>query len=312
MTAPITFHDGYWYCYANSTAMLLSAHGETVSPRLVEVLSGVGLGAFIAKDGLPFFSGLAGAPDKGISQALTTLGFAFAERASDASQAAPFDWLEDTLRTSPVVVGPLDMRFLAYNPGRPSWPGIDHYVLVSGVEGDNVLVYDPAGFAEMLISKAALADAWRANAIPYRRGAFRAWSHPQRIAAPTDDTIAGSASRHFRALYAQASASAEAGRQLIDEHAIAWLADRVRRDELTPAQSGHLLHFALPLGVKRALDFARFFDARNPSLAQSKRQQAALFGRCHTYLVHGDRPAAAEHLARLAALEIEIRNLVIS
>ena len=53
-----TFYDSYWYCYANSTAMLLASAGETVSPRLIEVLSGVGLGAFQNRDGLPFFSGM--------------------------------------------------------------------------------------------------------------------------------------------------------------------------------------------------------------------------------------------------------------
>lgn len=34
------------YCYANSAAMLLESAGESIEPRLGEVLSGVGLGAF--------------------------------------------------------------------------------------------------------------------------------------------------------------------------------------------------------------------------------------------------------------------------
>ncbi len=311
MTATITFHDGYWYCYANATAMLLSAHSEHISPRQIEVLSGVGLGAFIADDGLPFFSGRAGAPDRGVTQALTTLGFAFTERVWEAPHPAPFDWLEDAVRTSPVVVGPLDMRFLAYNPGRPTWPGVDHYVLVDKVEGDNVLLYDPAGFAEVFLGRAALADAWRADAISYKRGHFRAWSHPRQIATPSAATITNAAGRHFKALYAEASADAESGHHLIDEHAIAWLADRTQQDELTPAQIGHLLNFAVPLGVKRALDFASFFDVANPRLAHAKRRQAGLFGRCQTHLMQRDLPAAAAQLRQLADLERQIRNLII-
>lgn len=35
------------YCYSNSTVMFLSSIGENVSPQLVEVLTGVGLGAMI-------------------------------------------------------------------------------------------------------------------------------------------------------------------------------------------------------------------------------------------------------------------------
>ncbi len=307
MTAPITFHDGYWYCYANATAMLLGAHGEAVAPQCIEVLSGVGLGAFIAEDGLPFFSGLAGAPDAGITRALAMLGFAVAERAADAPDPVPFDWLAATVRTSPVVVGPLDMQFLSYNPGRPSVAGVDHYVLVSGIEGDRAVVYDPAGFAEMLISQADLAQAWRADAVVYKRGHFRAWSHPRRIAAPTRAAIQAQAWQSFKGLYAEAARLAATSSRLVDEHALAWLAQQVERDALSPAQSAHLLHFALPLGVKRALDFARFFAASNPGLAQSKRRQAALFGRCHSHLMRRDRPAAADRLGQLAALEAQIR-----
>lgn len=205
MAAPITFHDGCWYCYANATAMLLNAHGHHVSPRSVEVLSGVGLGAFIAGDGLPFFSGLAGAPDQGITQALEILGFDVAEQFREAATPAPLDLLEQALRVSPVVIGPLDMSFLAYNPARPTRRGVDHYVLACRLEGEHVVVYDPAGYAEVTLDGAALAEAWRAEAIGYRRGHYRSWSHPVRVAAPADDAIVDAAWRCFRARYGEAS-----------------------------------------------------------------------------------------------------------
>ena len=60
-----------------------------------------------------------------------------------------------------------------------------------------------------------------------------------------------------------------------------------------PGQRGHLLHFALPLGTKRALDFAGFFDDLSSSLAQLKRRQAGRFGACVTHLMRGDNEAAA-------------------
>lgn len=90
---PEIFHDGYWYCYANSTAMLLASIGETVSPRLIEVLSGVGLGAFQTPNGLPFFSGFAGLPDRGISAALDMLGFGYEETSVDQAEPDPIDQL---------------------------------------------------------------------------------------------------------------------------------------------------------------------------------------------------------------------------
>jgi hypothetical protein len=309
MRGKITFHDGYWYCYANSAAMLLSAGGEQISPRLIEVLSGVGLGAFVSREGLPFFSGRAGTPDMGISQALSTLGFAFTEAACEAPDAPPFDRLQAALATSPVAVGPLDMSFLSYNPGRP---GVDHYVLVDRMEDDRVTVYDPAGYGAVFLGRTELADAWRADAIGYRRGHYRSWSHARRIASPSEDEIAAKAIGFFRSRYAEAARCATDEGGLIDERAIAWLAELVRRDGLTPGQRGHLLHFALPLGTKRALDFAGFFDERNSGLSQLKRLQAGRFGACVTHLMRGDDEAAAGELDALAEIESGIRDAVIA
>src|SRR5687768_12687104 len=127
MDRHIPFFDSAWYCYANSAAMLLGASGVPIAPAQIEVLSGVGLGAFMPEGGLPFFSGAAGLPDRGISRALEILGFAFEEQAQDEGSMPPFDWLASRLSSGPVVVGPLDMSLLHYNPGRPRGGGVDHY-----------------------------------------------------------------------------------------------------------------------------------------------------------------------------------------
>src|SRR5271163_2387049 len=181
--------------------MLLSSIGEVVSPRLIEVLSGVGLGAFIGRNGLPFFSGLAGEPDAGVTQALTALGFAFLERASEEPGDAPFAELEGILESSPVMIGPLDMSFLSYNPNRPTFPGVDHYVLVYKIEGEQAFLHDPAGFGNVFISKTELADAWRADAIGYKRGHYRYWTQLRRTSNPTPDQIATASISFLRALY---------------------------------------------------------------------------------------------------------------
>jgi hypothetical protein len=107
--------------------MLLSSVGEQVSPRLIETLSAVGLGAPI-HGGLPFFGELT-TPDKGISQALELLGFTVREAAAETLDRAPFDQLRVLLQEGPAALGPLDMMHLSYNPMRPRQPGADHYVL---------------------------------------------------------------------------------------------------------------------------------------------------------------------------------------
>jgi hypothetical protein len=119
-----TFHASYWYCYANSAAMLLSSIDEHISPRLIEALTGVGLGASFNPP-LPFFGKLQ-PPDLGLTQALELLGFGFDEQAQDWPEPAPLE----RLARAPMIAGPLDMSHLVYNPGRPRGGGVDHYVVI--------------------------------------------------------------------------------------------------------------------------------------------------------------------------------------
>lgn len=310
MDRHIPFFDGYWYCYANSTAMLLGAGGVSIRPAEIEVLSGVGLGAFMPKDGLPFFSSAAGLPDLGISRALEILGFAFEECAQEDGTAPPFDWLAARLASGPVVVGPLDMSLLRYNPGRPLGGGVDHYVLVSSLDAANVQIYDPAGYARVSLSRDLFAKSWRASTIAYRRGAFRAWCASRRMHVPSDASIRQEAVAWFKDLYRQSEAIAAERGWAEGEHAIRSLARLARERALSKAQSGHLGFFALPLGAKRALHFRDFFAPFNPAVAGLKDQQAGLFGDCHSRLMQDDWAGMADGLEALAICEARLRDAI--
>ena len=105
------------YCYANSGAMLLESVGESVEPRLLEVLSGVGLGAFwVAESQTLFLSGWASSPDVGMSRAFGLLGFQVAEVAESDGAPMPVAALARQLQEGPVMLGPLDMGELPYHP----------------------------------------------------------------------------------------------------------------------------------------------------------------------------------------------------
>jgi hypothetical protein len=305
-----TFIDSYWYCYANSAAMLLASVGEDVSPRLIETLSGVGLGAFQNRQGLPFFSGLAGKPDSGISAALDQLGFAFSEAAGDESEPAPFERLEALLKDSAVIVGPLDMSYLSYNPMRPRLAGVDHFILVLAAEGDYFRVHDPAGFAHALIGREDLQAAWRAEAIAYRNGSYRRWSHAWRKRQVGREALQDGAMEFFRNQYLAASVLAGEQGDVINAPIIRAWARTASHGEFTESQIGHLTWFALPLGAKRALDYATFFDGRHAELAALKRQQALAFGACHSELVRKNGRAAGDQLLRLADLEQHIADAI--
>lgn len=313
MGGRVTFHDSYWYCYSNSTAMLLSSIDEAVSPRLLEAVSGVGLGAFISTDGLPFFSGLKSEPDEGISRALRLLGFAALETAFEKPEStAAFEQLRSNLKVGPVLLGPLDMVHLTYNPTRPNFSGVDHFVLVFGVKGDQFVLHDPAGFGDVLISEADLEKAWRADAIEYKRGHFRSWCRPRRVSTRSQGDVFGDAVAAFKNLYADARTEAAASGRLHDEAAISEMVAWMTNGTLSPAQRGHLTRFALPLGVKRALDYADFFEiGHSSSLASAKREQASAFGRCLSHLVSERAAEAISELHNLAAFEARIRNEIL-
>ena len=88
------------------------------------------------------------------------------------------------------------------------------------------------------------------------------------------------------------------------------LASRARGGDLSTGLAGHLTGFALPVAARRALDYAQFFESREPALAEQKREQAVLFGRSHTLLVRRDWHGVADTLARLAATEDRFRALI--
>ena len=72
----VPYHGNGPYCYSNATSMLLASIGEKIPPSEIEVYTGVGLGEFwLAKEKLLFFSSIANPPDKGITRALSLLGF---------------------------------------------------------------------------------------------------------------------------------------------------------------------------------------------------------------------------------------------
>ena len=170
------------YCYANSAAMLLESAGESVEPRVIEVLSGVGLGAFwVAESQTLFLSGLASAPDVGLSRSFGLLGFDVDEEAESDGDAIPIDALNLQLGKGPVLLGPLDMGELPYRPNASGANGADHFVLALRIEDGAVVVHDPAGYPAMPISVKALDRAWRADLIEYRRGTYRRWHSPTRV-----------------------------------------------------------------------------------------------------------------------------------
>lgn len=298
------------YCYANATAMLLASTGDNIAPSQIEVLTGVGLGAFwVPGAKLIYFSNTP--PDVGVSKALEALGFECVEKACSEAEAAPLEDLRTELTRSPAVLGPLDMGYLDYLPYRENCVGADHYVLAFAMDEGEVYLHDPDGFPHVSLALSRLELAWKAEHIEYRRGAYRYWAEPKRVHYPTQQEIYDCALEGFRARYWQVEDLAEREGSIVGRDAILACADHVRADS-PPSNAGFLTGFAFRLGARRALDYAGFFEPCDEELAALKRTQAELFGQCHMRAIRADWPALAERLGTLADVEAAFRAALLA
>ena len=292
------------YCYANSTAMLLASIGEDVYPKRIEVLSGVGLGAFLEQNSNSlFFSNLCAKPDEGISRALTILGFQFEERNSDTPDNPPFEQLKEVLVSGPAVLGPLELGLLAYNPNSKGPIGADHFVLAYAMDDERVYLNDPYGFPQVSLTLEQLKEAWRADTVSHKHGYYRFWFNPKRVKSPTEKEIYDSAVESFKELYKASREKAIRDNRRIGSEAILHEAERIREGKAGVDEIGFLTGFMLPMSASRALDFADFFDAYNPELAELKRKQAPLFGKAQVYAVAKDWENLYETMKELAKIE---------
>lgn len=303
------------YCYANATAMLLATSGEDISASLIEVLSGVGLGAsWVESNNLLFFGNLIAEPDIGINNALSVLGFHYIEEASPEATPAAFAHALSGIARSPAVLGPLDMGYLRYIPFHDDLVGSDHFILVHGLNEHEVFLHDPEGYPYASLPVEDLDLAWRAESIPYRRGYYRYWTSPVRVEQPTEEQLYERALQMFCSIYRRSEELATRENWVVGCEAILTGARKLRRNEpLSEEEKCHMTHFALRLGARRALDYSAFFGKRQESLSFLKLEQARLFGKSHTLAVTEDWPRVADTLELIADIEDKFRlNLLLA
>lgn len=313
----VTYTGNGAYCYANSTAMALRALGHAVDPGYIECVTAFAMGAQLIQtpDGpLPFFDAPSSSPELGVSLALQTLGYTFehhsVQQESDPEGAEALRQMAAWLAQGPVIVGPLDMGFLLYNPNHHYLGGADHYVLVYGLTETEVLLHDPAGFPYVSMTREAFVKAWQAESIDYRQGAYGMWGCLRRTATPSAEEIFAATDRQVAAQYRWKQG--RPGAERLGAGTFEVLA-QLAAEGPPPYLRGHLLHFALPVSARRCEDFADFYAQHDPERAQIKREQARCYGRAHSVLMRGDLPAFVAVLHQLAELEaaFEMQTLAV-
>jgi len=301
------------YCYANSTSMLLASVGEKVSPSLIEVLTGVGLSASLKrKNGFLFFNHQSLSADLGVTKALKILGFKYKLIVFDKAEDDPYRQLKKDLEQSSAVLGPLNMFYLTYNPEHQYLKGADHFVFAYKIEDQKVYLHDPAGFPHVFISISNLKKAWQARGIFYKKGFYRYITKPKRIEKPSQNNIYQRALTYFQSIYRREGQKTNSNIRLIGKEAVFKVAERVKRGHLSNNEWKHFIYFALPLGAKRALDFALFFNYKDKNLANLKYQQAEVFGQAYTYTIAKNWPSLSETLRKLGNLEQKFQDLLLA
>lgn len=300
------------YCYANVTAMMLTFVGEDIAPSFIEPITGVGLSATIKKSGFLFLNNQTLEPDLGITKALDVLGFNAEVHVSQDPEDMHFDELKAFLEKQPVILGPLDMGYLTYNPNHTHLHGADHFVFAYGSREDLIYLHDPAGFPHVFISKEDLQKSWKAEKVFYRKGYYRYITNVKRVNSPSKQDIYQKALKRFVDIYRDGEAKTRGGDMHRGSQAILNTKKRLEDDQVSQQELDFFKYFVFQLGSRRALDFAAFFDYKDSDLADLKRQQARLLGEAHTFTVAKNFDSLGNALKQLAEVEDTFRDALLS
>lgn len=299
------------YCFANSASMLLSSINEHIPPEVIEVLTGTGLSATMRKkDEKLYFNNQTLEPDLGLQSALALLGIKTISKAQNDKKSFPLKELKELLTNSKVVLGPLNMGYLTYQPNYKYLMGVDHYILAIGFERENIIVHDPAEFPYSLLPLDDLRNAWMPNgSSSYKKGYYRYLANPKRIEKLSENEIYEKALKRFQEIYTKGIANTDKNIYIRGKEAIKFLADKVKHG-IEKKELGHYIYFAFALGAKRANDFSLFFRNHNAKLFNNKEEQAKLLGFAHSYAVKKDWQELSQILLKLANKEEEFEKML--
>jgi hypothetical protein len=297
------------YCYANSLFMSLLGAGatsrEVPEPGFLECLTTMPFGnTYVRREGEPmaFFSPPARNPDEGLTLALATLGWTCQEEHGGTPEEAFARLCEATKRT-PVLVGPLDMGYLTYNPAHTLLAGEDHFAVVLAVESDLVRLHDPQGYPCASLSAEEFLRAWQAERVNYRQASYTMRSAFRKI---EEISRAEMIARTLPLLRENVTAD-PGGPELYGGVCVFSLLSQDMRERVSDPLAAHLRYFALPLAARRCLDAAMFLhEAGRVEAAEVMEHQACLFGSAQYQAVHEHWTIVADLLERLATLETRL------
>jgi hypothetical protein len=292
------------YCFSNSLHMSLLASGAPAerlpSIGFLECLTTMPFGYTYLKEAeLFFFSGPN--PDLGLTRAIEMLGWTCRLERGGTEEVA-LARLRAAVQHAPVLIGPVNMGYLTYNPNHPYLLGADHYIMVLSAEEDQVLVHDPKGFPSAALPVENLLKAWRAEGMD-----LVYTDEPYTMRAAFQPREPRSRERMIERTLPFMSANLRQERWKPGMYggipALRMLAHTFRA-EVPEQLAVHLFYFALPLGLRHKVDAQVFLREGNQSeAAELIEEQARLLGQAQYAGVQRSWSEAAALLEQVATLE---------
>lgn len=293
-------------CYSYSLTMALDAYGYDFKADFLEAIMVMGNGASIVKEDdqhpLVFFDN--GMPDLSISHSLKILGFDYEDfylkDGAEVNLEEIKGKLETFLSNGPVVLGPLDMGHLTYNPNHTILYGVDHFVTVYALDSQYLYLHDPAGFACMKVAFKDILEAWKAEAIDYKRGAYSMWGNFKKVKNPSQTEIYQETARIMRRRYLNGQ-----------NGVLECYAKAVAENGLNTEQKQLHQYFSFKLAAVRNLYLSKFLKVHDPKGARFKEELATLFGQAHLSCLKEDYQELAHLLYQIAEVDNRFRDLYV-
>jgi len=256
-------------------------------------------------------------PHDGVERALKALQYKFEFKCFESSEEA-LSFLRVALENEPVLIGPVDMEFLVYDPYCKFKKAGDHYLVALNMEEDHITVNDPDGYLHVPIPTTEFVKAWEAEAIKYKKGSYSLWLINEREGMPQTERL------YKDTLVLGLQNLKEKSRRLPENTtfytgstAIKKLAENIKR-----YRSRRWLRFyatfTFRVSAQRCFDSATFIKGapfQNDCLvkaSETRMKQASLYGKCQLEASQLKFSKVAKTLEEISLLEdefeIELEN----
>ena len=246
-----------------------------------------------------------GMPDLSISHSLNILGFDYEDFYLKDGTEVDLEEIKGKLETflsnGPVVLGPLDMGHLTYNPNHTILYGVDHFVTVYGIDDQYLYLHDPAGFACMKVTFNDILEAWKAETIDYKRGAYSMWGNFKKVKSPSQTEIYQETAKIIKTRYLNGQSGV-----------LEFYAKAVAENGLNTEQKQLHQYFSFKLAAVRNLNLSKFLKDHDPEGARLKEELATLFGQAHLSCLKEDYQELSRLLCQIAEVDGRFRDLYVN